>query len=52
VVADDAYLFNSIIAPAEQVVAGFDPIMPPDYGAALTEQEISDLVEYIGSLSS
>jgi cytochrome c oxidase subunit 2 len=52
VIADDAYLFNSIVEPAEQVVAGFDPIMPPDYGETLSEQEISDLVEYIGSLSS
>ncbi|HIE22574.1 MAG TPA: cytochrome c [Acidimicrobiia bacterium] len=52
VVADDAYLLNSIVEPAEQVVAGFDPIMPPDYGETLSEQEISDLVEYIRSLSS
>ncbi len=52
VVADDNYLFNSIVDPAAQVVAGFDPIMPPDYGDLLSEQEISDLVEYIRSLSS
>lgn len=52
VVADDAYLINSIVEPSQQVVAGFDPIMPPDFGERLTEQEISDLVEYIRSLSS
>ncbi len=52
VVADDTYLFNSIVEPGEQVVAGYDPIMPPDFGERLTEQEISDLVEYIRSLSS
>ncbi|MFQ5523426.1 MAG: c-type cytochrome [Acidimicrobiia bacterium] len=52
VVADDTYLFNSIVEPSQQVVAGFDPIMPPDFGERLTEQEISDLVEYIRSLSS
>ncbi|MGA8041038.1 MAG: c-type cytochrome, partial [Acidimicrobiia bacterium] len=26
VVADDAYLFNSIVDPRSQVVAGFDPV--------------------------
>lgn len=50
VVADDAYLFNSIVDPAAQVVAGFDPVMPATYSETLTEEEINDLVEYIKSL--
>lgn len=49
--ADDAYLTTSIIDPGAQVVAGFDNVMPPDYGDQLTEQEVADLVEYIKSLS-
>jgi len=51
VVADDAYLFNSIVDPRSQVVAGFDPVMPTTYSDQLTEDEINDLVEYIKSLS-
>jgi len=50
VIADDAYLFNSIIDPASQVVAGFDAVMPTTYADSLSEAEINDLVEYIKSL--
>ena len=50
VTADGAYLFNSIVDPASQVVAGFDPVMPATYAETLTETEINDLVEYIKSL--
>ncbi len=50
VVADDAYLFNSIIDPAAQIVAGFDPVMPTTYSETLTEAEMNDLVEYMKSL--
>jgi len=52
VIADDAYLTNSIVDPGSQVVQGFDNIMPPDYGESLTDQGVSDLVEYIKSLAS
>lgn len=52
VIADDAYLRNSIIDPASQVIEGFDPIMPPDYGDSLDEQEINDLIAYINSLAN
>lgn len=49
--ADDVYLMTSIIDPGAQVVAGFDNVMPPDYGEQLADQDVSDLVEYIKSLS-
>lgn len=52
VTADEAYLRNAIIDPASQVVKGYDAIMPPDYGEALTDQELEDLVAYISSLES
>jgi cytochrome c oxidase subunit 2 len=52
VIADDAYLTNSIVDPGSQVVLGFDNIMPPDYGESLTDQELGDLVEFIKSLAS
>jgi cytochrome c oxidase subunit II len=50
VVADDAYLFNSIVDPLSQVVAGFEAVMPTTYADSLSEAEINDLVEYIKSL--
>ncbi|MGH8951936.1 MAG: c-type cytochrome [Acidimicrobiia bacterium] len=50
VVADDAYLFNSIVDPASQLVAGFDAVMPTTYSDSLTQADIDDLVEYIKSL--
>ena len=52
VIADDAYLFSSIVDPANQLVEGYEAIMPPDYGETLTEVEVEDLVEYIKSLAS
>lgn len=50
VTADDVYLFKSITDPGSEIVAGFDDVMPSTYGESLSDQEISDLVEYIKSL--
>lgn len=52
VVANDSYLFSSIVDPNTQVVEGFDSIMPTFYEDQLDEQQITDLVEYIKSLAS
>ncbi len=51
VIADTAYLFNSIVDPGAQLVAGYDNVMPGDYADQLTEAEINDLVTYIQSLA-
>jgi len=51
VVADNAYLFNSIVDPHSQVVEGYDTIMPTFYEDELDETQINDLVEYIKSLA-
>ncbi|HEY5890538.1 MAG TPA: cytochrome c [Acidimicrobiia bacterium] len=51
VVADTAYLFNSIVDPGSQIVEGFADVMPADYAETLTEAEINDLVAYIQSLA-
>jgi cytochrome c oxidase subunit 2 len=51
VVADNNYLFNSIVDPPSQVVEGFDAVMPTTYSDQLSQEEINDLVEYIKSLS-
>lgn len=52
VLADDAYLFASIVDPASQVVDGYEAIMPTFYADQLDEQQITDLVEYIKSLAA
>jgi cytochrome c2 len=48
-VADESYLKESIIAPSEKVVKGFDEGMPSFLGV-LTENDIQSLVMFIRSL--
>lgn len=47
-VVDEDYLRRSILRPSEQVVAGFDPIMPT-YQGQLREDELLDLIAFIRS---
>ena len=49
VVADEAYVRESIVNPAAKVVAGYQPVMPTFQGQVSEEQLIS-LVAYIQSL--
>jgi len=51
VVADETYLRESILDPREQVVAGYNPIMPT-YQGQLSEQELLELVSYIKTLDA
>jgi cytochrome c oxidase subunit II len=50
--ADDAYLRRAIVDPSAEVVAGFEDLMPSDFGDRLAEDEIDDLVAFIKSLGS
>lgn len=50
-VADAAYVRESIVNSTAKVVNGFQPIMPP-YSAQLSEEQVTQLVEYIKSLSA
>ena len=52
VVADDAYLFNSIVDPGNQIVDGYDNLMPTFYADQLNDDQITDLVEFIKSLAA
>lgn len=52
VVADDNYLFNSIVDPANQIVQGYGDLMPKFYDDQLDDDQITDLVEYIKSLAT
>lgn len=49
IVADDAYVRESILNPGAQVVAGFQPIMPSFQGI-VTEDQMLSLIAYIKSL--
>jgi cytochrome c oxidase subunit II len=49
VLADEAYVRDSILNPAARVVAGYQPVMPTYHGQVSEEQLIS-LIAYIQSL--
>lgn len=49
VLADEAYLKQSITDPAARVVKGFAPIMPPQ---TFSEQELAGLLAYIKSVGA
>lgn len=50
VLADDAYLTQSMMQPEAQVVAGFDPVMP-SYHGVLSNADAAAIVEYIRSIA-
>ena len=49
VVADEAYVRESILNPGAKIVAGFQPIMPTFQGL-ISEEQLLALIEYIKSL--
>jgi cytochrome c oxidase subunit 2 len=51
VIADEAYIRESILNPSAKVVAGFQPIMPTFQGL-VTEEQLLELVEYIKALKA
>lgn len=48
---DADYILQSIINPASQVVEGYQPVMPGNYGTQLSEEQLNALVAYIQSLA-
>ena len=50
VVADDAYLRESILYPSAKIVAGYNPIMPTFQGQ-ITEEQLLQILAYIKSLA-
>jgi cytochrome c oxidase subunit 2 len=50
VVADEAYVRESIVNPQAKIVAGFQPIMPTFQGL-VTEEQLLQLISYVRSLS-
>jgi len=51
VIADEAYIRESILQPNAKIVAGYQPLMPTFQGQ-LTEEQIFALIAYIKSLQS
>jgi len=51
VVADEAYVRESILNPQAKIVSGFGPIMPSFQGQ-VNEEQLLDLVAYVKSLST
>lgn len=49
VIADRQYIWDSIMQPKRDVVAGFEPVMP-EYGGLIDETEVMALVAYIENL--
>lgn len=49
-VADEAYLRESILNPNAQVVAGYQAGLMPTYQGQLSDDQVTQLVEYIKSL--
>ena len=48
-VADEAYIRESIVQPQAKVVAGFQPVMPTFQGL-VTEEQLLQLIAYVKSL--
>jgi cytochrome c oxidase subunit 2 len=51
IVADEDYLYDSIIDPNKQIVEGYAPAMPQNFADQLSDEQISDLIAFIRSLS-
>jgi cytochrome c oxidase subunit 2 len=49
VIADEAYLRDSILKPRAAIVAGFEPLMP-SYEGKISEDELIAIVAYVKSL--
>lgn len=50
VLVDEAYIIDSIRNPGAKITAGFQDLMPVEISANLTEEQISDIIEFIKSL--
>jgi cytochrome c oxidase subunit II len=52
VIADDAYLRESILEPNAKIVNGFEANIMPNFKGQLSEENVIQLIAYIKSLSS
>jgi cytochrome c oxidase subunit 2 len=47
--ANDEYIKHSILKPADQIVEGYQPVMPP-YEGQLNDKDIADVIEFMKTL--
>jgi mono/diheme cytochrome c family protein len=47
VIADEAYLLESIVKPGAKIVKGYQNLMPANYEQLLTPEQITAIIEYI-----
>jgi len=52
VVADEAYIRESIVNPGAKIVEGWERVMPGNYESQVTEEELTQLVAYIRFLKA
>ena len=52
VIANDAYIRESILDPNAKIVAGFEPNIMPNFKGQISEQEVIQLIAYIKSLAA
>ncbi len=50
VIADDAYLRESILDPNAKIVAGFEPNVMPNFKGQVSEENVIQLIGFIKSL--
>ena len=50
-IADDAYIRDSILQPRKQIVASFEPVMP-SFAGVIGEDDLVKLVAYVESLAA
>jgi cytochrome c oxidase subunit 2 len=51
VVANEQYIRNSILQPNDEIVAGYQPIMP-SYQGQISEDQLQQIIEYIRGLGA
>lgn len=49
IVADEAYMRESILNPHARIVKGYQPVMPP-YGAMLTDEQLENILAYLEAI--
>ena len=50
VIADEEYLYESIVDPGSKIVRGFPNIMPPNIAESMTDEQIAEVIEFIKTL--
>jgi cytochrome c oxidase subunit 2 len=50
VTVDEDYIRHSILNPGDQIVEGFQNVMPTNFSQILSEQDVDDLIAFIKTM--